>query len=55
MAAQMIECYNFKSHFAEPQTKMPLILSNRPYQNILNSLLNDLFANDSQTRLVILE
>ena len=49
MADQIIESYQFKCNFAEPKKslnqKIPLILSNRPYQNILKWLWNDLWAN----------
>ena len=41
MASQMIECYQSRCHFAEPQKRWdqnrPLVvLDNTPYQNILN-------------------
>ena len=45
MASQMIEGYQFRCHFTEPQKRQDqnrsVILSNTPSQNILNWLWTD--------------
>ena len=45
MASQMIECYQFRCRFAEPEKRKDqnrsLLLGDTPYQNIFNWLWTD--------------
>ena len=44
-APQMIECYQLSFRWTRSRDKMPLILSQATYQNILNWLWNDSWTN----------